>query len=71
MRYSRCIVYVSEAANVSVLEKLSQTLLGCDHSWLLHSFRDTVYNRTSFYIAGDSLPVQNAALNLCKEAFSL
>ena len=60
-----CVIYVSEALRSETLECL--TSIG--GSTILHSFRDRIYNRTSFYLAGPRM--LDTALDLCSEAFKL
>jgi len=82
-KFTLCIIYVSEAVREPVLDIISSTVqIPCierstttsslrSRCFLLHSFRDIIYNRTSFYIAGDSAAVKESALSLCRKAFEM
>lgn len=72
-RWALCIVYVSEAVDAAVLDAISSTVKDQvnSNSWILHSFRDIAYNRTSFYIAGITNEVLTSALSLCRKSFDL
>eukprot|EP01031_Cornospumella_fuschlensis_P026196 gene26196-31633_t len=65
MKAAVCIVYVSEALSNLILDQLKATI--CTNC--IHSFSDSVYNRTSFYLAGPNL-VEKACL-LCETAYEL
>jgi len=75
--FTLCIIYVSEATNQSNLEALKQSIdqkskfpdSNQRKAWLLHSFRDITYNRTSFFLAGRYADVRVSALELCRTAF--
>jgi hypothetical protein len=58
-----CIVYVSEGARPDVLRRIAAT------TKVVHSFADTVYGRTSFFMTGTGDTVADRALLLCNEAF--
>ncbi len=69
MQATLCIVYVSEAVNVSILQQLIGNIEACVRAKLVHSFKDTTYNRTSFYLVGRSKEMIVPVLSLCREAF--
>lgn len=60
-----CIVYVSEAARHSVIAELRRA--AASGGVLAHSFTDSIYGRTSFFLVGDN--IVDRSLNICKKAF--
>ena len=60
-----CIVYVSEAVRSSIISRFSSLVSPC----LVHSFVDSQYNRTGFYLMHpNKLSLVDNALLLCREA---
>ena len=73
-KLSLCIVYISEAIKTPVLDILYSRFNNEGSSvgyFLLHSFKDVQYNRTSFYIAGITPSVVEAVRKFCADAFLL
>jgi glutamate formiminotransferase len=60
-----CIVYVSEASRQAVIAELRQA--ATNGGILAHSFTDSVYGRTSFFLLGDN--IIDRSLALCRNAF--
>ena len=61
-----CIVYVSEGSREAICNSLLQSA-EIQSAVLAHSFRDVVYNRTSFFFVGEE--VASSAFEFCKVAF--
>jgi len=63
-----CIIYVSEAVNNHLLQRLASFLSIEGKIALAHSFQDVSYNRTSFYLLSRESEYIEPALELCKHA---
>lgn len=65
-----CIVYVSEGIRNAVINKLRDTAVSSTNVLLAHSYQDSTYNRTSFFLLSDK-SVYSHALKLCSEAYQM
>lgn len=71
-----CIVYVSEAMNGQVVQRLAAcgrdiVSLSEGNVRLVHSFCDTSYNRTSYYLLGRNRNIIQPVLKLCEAAYEM
>ena len=61
-----CILYVSTSCPLEIQQIMNNTLKSTMKSKLIHSFEDSVYNRTSFYLVGTD--IIDDAVNLYSNA---